>query len=101
MTKYQLGDYTVTVEINKLKMYQASVSFPLKPEGKPLYWFESDSRGACCALMNLATTVQSVSDAVFELGSELIGDDIYELSKQIHQLGLDLSPVFKPNKTEA
>ena len=98
---YHLGQYIVTVEISELGMHQASVSFPLKPDGNPLYWFESDSRGACCALMNLANTVHSVSDAVFELGTERIAIDLFELSQQIHQLGLELSPVFKPTNREA
>jgi hypothetical protein len=97
---YQLGDYIVTVEINDLGRHQASVSFPLKPDGKPLYWFETDS-DACSALWSLSNTVDAVSDAVFELGSERIAIDLFELSRQIHQLGLELSPVFKPANKEA
>ncbi len=99
--KYQLGDYTVTVEINDLGRPQASVSFPLKPDGKPLYWFETDSDDACAALWSLSDTVHTISDAVFELGSERIAIDLFELSRQIHQLGLELSPVFKRNNKEA
>jgi hypothetical protein len=100
MTEYKLGDYTVTVEINDLAMHQASVSFPLKPDGKALYWFESDSHGGWAALLSLSDTVRTISDCVLELGSERIAIDLFELSTQIHQLGLELSPVFKPNKTE-
>ena len=95
MTKYQLGDYTVTVEINDLDRHQASVSFPLKLDGKPLYWFETDSHGGWAALLSLSDTVRTISDCVLELGTERIAIDLFELSQQIHQLGLELSPVFK------